>query len=57
MKVDFGEIVINGKITVNSPGDPKVGVDLLKNPGFIADLQRAVASLLEKNRNGGTNVA
>lgn len=57
MKVDFGEIVINGKIMVDSPGNQKDGVDLLKNPGFIADLQRAVASQLEKNRNGGTNVA
>ena len=57
MKIDFGEIVINGKIIVDSPGNPNAGVDLLKNPGFVADLQRAVASQLEKNRNGGTNVA
>ena len=57
MKIDFGEIVINGKITVDSPGNPKAAVDLLNNPGFIADIQRAVASQLEKNRNGGSNVA
>jgi len=57
MKVDFGEITINGKITVDSPGNPKAAVDLLNNPGFIADLQRAVASQLEKNKNGGFNVA
>jgi hypothetical protein len=55
MKVDFGEITINGKIEVMSPGNPGLSVDLMKDPSFKRDIARVVSSEIEKNRNGGKN--
>ena len=55
MRVDFGEITINGKLEVTSPGSPGLSMDLMKDPQFKRDITRVVSAEIEKNRNGGKN--
>ena len=51
----FGEMSINGVITVQSPGNPGASVDLMKNNEFKRDITRIISVELEKQRVGGKN--
>jgi phage tail tape-measure protein len=51
----FGEISINGVISVQSPGNPGASEDLMKNGEFKRDITRIISAELEKNRVGGKN--
>ena len=50
-KVEFGELTINGKLMVETPGSPNMGVDLLKSPRFIAELTKKISIQLNINKN------
>jgi hypothetical protein len=39
-RVEFGELSINGKLMIESPGNPNMSVDLLKNPEFISEITK-----------------
>ena len=41
-RVEFGELSINGKLMIESPGNPNMGVDLLKNPEFISEITKKI---------------
>jgi hypothetical protein len=51
----FGEMTINGSITVQSPGNPGASVDLMKNGEFKREITRVITSELEKQKAGGKN--
>jgi hypothetical protein len=46
-KIEFGEISINGKIIVESPGSPNMGVDLLKNQPFLTELSQKLLTQID----------
>jgi len=46
-KIEFGEISINGKIIVETPGSPNMGVDLLKNQPFLTELSQKLLSQID----------
>jgi hypothetical protein len=50
-KVEFGELTINGKLMVETPGSPNMGVDLLKSPQFINELTKKIMIQLNVNKN------
>jgi hypothetical protein len=50
-KIEFGDITINGKLIVETPGNPSMGVDLLKNPTFINEITKKISVQLNVNRN------
>lgn len=50
-KVEFGELTINGKLMVETPGSPNMGVDLLKSPQFISELTKKIMIQLNVNKN------
>jgi len=50
-KVEFGDITINGKLIVETPGNPSMGVDLLKNPTFINEITKKIMIQLNVNKN------
>lgn len=49
-KIEFGELSINGKLIVETPGNPNMGVDLLKNPEFIRELSKKIMVDLEVSK-------
>lgn len=51
MKIEFGEIKINGNIKVDIPGTPGIALDIAKNNEFKREITRIVQSQLEINRN------
>ena len=51
IKHEFGEIIINGKIEVTSPGNSNVAVDLMQNPQFVRELQIKISEDLIKKQN------
>lgn len=55
MKVEFGEMVINGEIKVMLPGGTQIGTELLKSQDFKTAITRVVQSQINKNINGGKN--
>ena len=42
LKVEFGEIKIDGRVMLESPGNPGQGVDLIKNQGFIRTISQLI---------------
>lgn len=53
IKHEFGDITINGNITVSTPGGGTVSVDLLQDPQFIRSITRMIHAETDKNINGG----
>ena len=43
IKHEFGELTINGKIEVTSPGNSSTAVDLMRDPQFIRELQMKIS--------------
>ena len=46
-KIEFGEISINGKIMVETPGSPNMGVDLLKHQPFLTELSQKLLTQID----------
>ena len=46
-KIEFGEISINGKLIVETPGSPNMGVDLLKNQTFMTELSQKLLTHID----------
>ncbi len=53
MKVEFGDIKFSGHLTIDTPGNPGIAVDLLKNQSFINSITRLVHTETKKQINGG----
>jgi len=51
VKHEFGELKIDGKIVVTGPGGKDVGVDLLKDPMFIRELQSKLTTEIKRVEN------
>ena len=51
IKHEFGELTINGKIEVTSPGNSNLAVDLMQNPQFIRELQIKISQDLVMKEN------
>ena len=51
IKHEFGELTINGKIEVTSPGNSSTAVDLMRNPQFIRELQMKISQDLIMKEN------
>ncbi len=51
IKHEFGEIRINGKLEVTSPGNSNVAVDLMRDPQFIRELQIKISQDLIMKEN------
>lgn len=54
-KIEFGTLTVSGTITLQTPGNPGAGEDLMKNPDFKRDITAILQSEIEKNRNFGKN--
>ena len=55
IKVEFGEMSINGNISVNIPGGKELGIELSKDSTFRTNITNIVQSNIEKAINGGKN--
>ena len=51
IKHEFGEIMINGKLEVTSPGNSNVAVDLMRDPQFVRELQMKISQDLIMKEN------
>ena len=51
IKHEFGELRINGKIEVTTPGNPSTAVDLMRDPQFIRELQMKISQDLIMKEN------
>lgn len=55
VKHEFGDLNINGSLTVSSPGNPGADIDVMKDPEFRRTITKIITTELEKNKNGGKN--
>ena len=55
IKHEFGEITFNGNITLTTPGNQKLSVDLTRDPVFVREITKIIQSETEKTFNQGKN--
>lgn len=55
VKHEFGDLNINGSLTISSPGNPGAEIDVMKDPEFRRTITKIITTELEKNKNGGKN--
>lgn len=55
VKHEFGDLNINGSLTISSPGNPGADIDVMKDPEFRRTITKIITTELEKNKNGGKN--
>ena len=55
IKHEFGEITFNGNITLTTPGNQKLSVDLTRDPVFVREITKIILSETEKTFNQGKN--
>lgn len=53
MKIEFGEIKFSGSIMLETPGNPGIASDLLKDSKFVRDITRIIHVETKKQMNGG----
>lgn len=51
VKHEFGDLTINGTIVVTTPGNQNIGVDLLKDPMFVSELNQKLTKEIERSIN------
>jgi hypothetical protein len=51
LKVEHGEMSINGNINLNMPGGNSIALEVMKTSAFQAEVARMVNSQIEKNKN------
>lgn len=53
MKIEFSDIKFTGSLTIDTPGNPGIAIDLLKNQSFVNSITRLVHTETSKQLNGG----
>lgn len=54
LKVEHGEMSVNGNINLNIPGSNAIALEVMKTSAFQAEVARMVNSQIEKNKNQKT---
>ena len=51
LKVEHGDMNINGSINLNMPGGNSIALEVMKSSSFQTEIARLVNSQIERNKN------